>query len=519
MALASQPLSSLHAVVLPPHDVLKAGTRLGRFRIEGIRFRDWFAVTYRARDLQSGSEIALKEYLPIHFAARQTDGTVLPLSTQHAADFIWGRERFVAEAAAMSLVGRTPGLVSVLGTFELNGTAYMAMTARPGSTLAEHLAREGALSPVVVDRMLPSLLKGLERLHAGGLLHLDIRPANIVLDARGQATLLECGGTRAAMAMRVQATPASRTPGYSALELFAAEQTAPPTDIYSLAATLYHCVTGTAPMAAVNRLMDNMVPASLAAAGSYPPGLLAGIDAGLALKVTDRPLTIAAWRKRFEAAGQAKGPVTRHRPASRPLPEVRPATVIPGDAAGIPLPPLATDKLRHLGRTAVLMVSLLVLATAAAAVGGYALRQPTIERAAEERAQAEALQRKAAEAAAREQAAAEERRQAAEAARRQAQARAEAEAEALRRYMSRQTQATAEALRRMEEEAARLEREEKVGAEATARREAEEDWRFDSEAEKARKRAEEQARVEAEALRKAGDDRPRAGQRPRAGTK
>jgi hypothetical protein len=513
-------MSSPQAVVLPPHDALKEGTRLGRFRIEGMRSRDWFAITYRARDLQTGSEIALKEYLPIHFAARQSDGTVLPLSAQQAGDFLWGRKQFVAETAAMSQVGRTPGLVSVLGTFELNGTAYMAMAARHGTTLADRLAREGSLSPVVVDRMLPSLLKGLERLHAGGLLHLDIRPANIILDARGQATLLECGGTRSTMAMRAQAGPASRTPGYSALELFAGEQAGPSTDIYSLAATLYHCVTGTAPMAAVNRLMDSMVPASQAAAGGYPPGLLAGIDAGLALKAIDRPLTVATWRPRFAAASRAKGPVARNRrQVPRPLPEARPATVIPGDAAGIPLPPAATDRLRHLGRTAILMVSLLVLATAAAAVGGYALRQPTIERAAEERAQAETLQREAEEAAAREQAAAEARRQAAEAARREAQAKAEAEAEALRRYMARQSEATAEALRRMEEEAARQEREDKANAAAAARREAEEEGRFDSEAEKARKRAEEQARLEAEALRKTGDDKPRAVPKPRPGAK
>ena len=81
-------------------------------------------------------------------------------------------------------------------------------------------------------------------MHAIGFLHRDIKPANIMVDASGRPTLIDFGASRAAMAERSTTMTAIFTPGYAAAEQFTSAKLGPWTDIYGLAATLYHAITG-----------------------------------------------------------------------------------------------------------------------------------------------------------------------------------------------------------------------------------------------------------------------------------
>src|SRR6185369_9783803 len=139
-------------------------------------------------------------------------------------------------------------------------------------------------------------LDGLEQVHNAGFLHRDIKPANILLDSAGNPTLIDFGASRAAMAGRSTPLTAIFTPGYAAPEQMTSAKQGPWTDIYALAATLYHAMTGKPPASAFDRMLsDSYEPLAQLSPPGFAPGLLVGIDAGLAVAARDRPQTIAGW--------------------------------------------------------------------------------------------------------------------------------------------------------------------------------------------------------------------------------
>ena len=92
---------------------LAPGTRVGKYEILAVLGQGGFGITYLGRDTQLDREVAIKEYLPAHFAARQPDLIVLPRSTQHAENFRWGRERFLDEAKTLARLEDAVGIVNV----------------------------------------------------------------------------------------------------------------------------------------------------------------------------------------------------------------------------------------------------------------------------------------------------------------------------------------------------------------------------------------------------------------------
>jgi serine/threonine protein kinase len=312
------------------------------------------------RDSQLGREVAIKEYLPLALAVRQDGTTVLPRSTSAAEDFTWGRERFVAEGRTLASLQDAPAIVRVFDFLEANGTAYIVMQLLHGETLEARLKRTGPLKAADIDRILWPLLDGLEQVHNAGFLHRDIKPANILLDDAGNPTLIDFGASRAAIAGRSTALTAIFTPGYAAAEQMTSAKQGPWTDIYGLSATLYHAITGQTPPGAFDRMLDDAYePLGKKMPPGFTLGLLAGIDAGLAVRASDRPQSIAGWRPilgQFAAlAGDAT--VVLVRPPEAPSP-----AVVEPVAAGAP----PTARKRGIG---------LWLGAAAAAImvlaGGY----------------------------------------------------------------------------------------------------------------------------------------------------
>jgi len=317
---------------------LAAGRMVGRYEVVSVLGQGGFGITYRARDGQLGREVAIKEYLPLALAVRQDGTTVLPRSTTAAQDFAWGRDRFVAEGRTLASLQNAPGIVRVFDFLEANGTAYIVMQLVQGETLESRL-KQGTLPPAAIDRILWPLLDGLEQVHSAGFLHRDIKPANILLDAAGHPTLIDFGASRAAMAGRSTALTAVFTPGYAAAEQMTSAKQGPWTDIYSLSATLYHAITGKAPPSAFDRMLDDAYePLGKMGLTGFGRGLLAGLDAGLAVRASDRPQNIAGWRPILGQVAASDAAVTALMapPAAQPAVASSPAVASPPAAAPAP---------------------------------------------------------------------------------------------------------------------------------------------------------------------------------------
>jgi serine/threonine protein kinase len=155
---------------------LPAGTRLRTFDIVSVLGQGAFGITYLARDTQLQREVAIKEYLPAALAVRDSGTAVTPRSTEHVAEFMWGRDRFLDEARTLARLGNVPSIVRVHDFLEANGTAYMVMALAEGETLQRKLRSEGRLASPAVNALLRPLLNGLEQVHAIGFLHRDISP-------------------------------------------------------------------------------------------------------------------------------------------------------------------------------------------------------------------------------------------------------------------------------------------------------------------------------------------------------
>ena len=324
---------------------LQLGTRLGEFEVTGLIGEGGFGIVYAAKDHLLEREIAIKEYMPSALASRTAGTQVTVKSERHAETFAAGLRSFVNEAKLLAQFDH-PALVKVYRFWEANGTAYMVMPYYRGRTLRGALAALGARpTEAWIVQFLHPLLDALELIHEQHCFHRDIAPDNILILGNGRPVLLDFGAARRVIGDITQALTVILKPGFAPFEQYASGpemRQGPWTDIYALAAVVYYCITGKAPVQAPSRLMkDTLVPARIAGAGAYSERFLAAIDHALALRIEDRTHSIAQLRDElgFDRADAGGGvPVPgRATPAAAPAP-----TTVPAAATGAATAPATT---------------------------------------------------------------------------------------------------------------------------------------------------------------------------------
>ncbi|MEJ6391854.1 protein kinase [Gymnodinialimonas sp. 2305UL16-5] len=295
-----------------PAGELPAGAELsgGMYRVTNRIAAGGFGITYEARD-NLDRKVAIKECFPAGLALRAGDFTVSAASASTSEPFETARNLFLREARTLAVL-RHPNIVHVQTLFEENGTAYMAMDYIDGRDLQEVIDTDpGLLTPAYVMELTRALLGALDYLHRDApakgkerLLHRDIKPANIRIDPLDTPVIIDFGAARQETKKQSRAAGTFRvvSDGYSPNEFYVAgTEQGPASDLYSLAATLHHCITGAAPAPADERAQkvsngedDPYEPI----AGRFPghdPRLLALIDRALARPMKDRPADAAAW--------------------------------------------------------------------------------------------------------------------------------------------------------------------------------------------------------------------------------
>ncbi|WP_151774145.1 serine/threonine-protein kinase [Streptomyces abyssomicinicus] len=155
------------------------------------------------------------------------------------------RERVIAEARAAARLEH-PGIVSVYDVVEEDGRPWLVMRLVAGRSLAEEVTRAGPLAPQRTASLGLRLLEALATAHAQGVLHRDVKPQNVLLDAEGRPVLTDFGIAVVAGVTRpvTEAGLVVGTVGYLAPERLSGGVSGPESDLWSLGATLYYAVEG-----------------------------------------------------------------------------------------------------------------------------------------------------------------------------------------------------------------------------------------------------------------------------------
>jgi serine/threonine protein kinase len=159
------------------------------------------------------------------------------------------RRRFHREARIAQMV-KHPNVVPVLATGEHQGIPYMALRFIDGLSLEEKLKRDGRLDVADAIRICTGVAAGLEALWAAGMVHRDVKPANILLDERGEAYITDFGLAKDTQAsMLTLPGQALGSMEYMAPEQIRGQSLGAAADIYSLGCVMNECICGRSPFA------------------------------------------------------------------------------------------------------------------------------------------------------------------------------------------------------------------------------------------------------------------------------
>jgi len=284
---------------------LPDGLEIAGYRIVKKIASGGFSIVYLAYDPE-GNAVAIKEYLPSQLALRAPGALAPTVSRPNLPVFRIGLKCFFEEGRALARIVH-PNVVRVVNFFRANETVYMVMAYESGHTLQDHIARLHAKGSRVNETALRQLFNGVcagvREVHANKLLHLDLKPANIYLRSDGSPLLLDFGAARQTINIDAPMLAPMYTPGFAAPELYSKAQALGPwTDIYSIGAAMYACMTRTMPQPVEARKSEDKVDVQLAKLdGSYSPALVEMVRACLALDPLARPQSVFAMQKVLQA--------------------------------------------------------------------------------------------------------------------------------------------------------------------------------------------------------------------------
>jgi YVTN family beta-propeller protein len=245
---------------------LARGTVLAGYRVEALLGRGGMGVVYLAEQERLHRKVALKLVAP-----------------ELAADERF-RERLLRESRLAASIDH-PNVLPIYDCAEADGQLYVAMRYVEGTDLARVLAEEAPLEPARAVELCARVADALDAAHARGLVHRDVKPANVLLSSGGHVYLADFGLTRTASAPgSLERSHFAGSADYAAPEQIEGGPVDGRADVYSLACLLFECLTGEPPFRRDSQLatlwahLDEPPPA----ASRRNPALAGELDAVLA---------------------------------------------------------------------------------------------------------------------------------------------------------------------------------------------------------------------------------------------
>jgi serine/threonine protein kinase len=285
---------------------LPVDTLIGGYRIVRKLSVGGFGVVYLAKD-KSESWVAIKEYLPSSLVTRP-EGELLPRVAEDKLPLYWlGLKSFFEEGRALAQISH-PAVVGVQNFFRANETIYMVMNYLQGATLQEFiltardLKREKIFRESTIRSLFDEILHGLRIVHQSKMLHLDIKPANLMITNSNKAVLIDFGAARQVIHKTQDGSMRPMyTPGFAAPEMYKRDgQLGPWTDIYAIGACIFACMNGFPPSDASSRLTKDKLHLILGRLrGVYSDNLIELVEWCMALDAQGRPQSVFALQKQL----------------------------------------------------------------------------------------------------------------------------------------------------------------------------------------------------------------------------
>jgi len=225
----------------------------GKYEIVEKIGQGGFGIVYRAYHQGLQCDVCIKEFFFRDLCERVENSTQVSIISKSdekikLVDSL--RKKFVKEAQRLAKF-RNQNIIQVMDNFEENNTAYFVMEYLEGGSLEDLIELMGTFDEPKTKRIIMPILDALEAVHEKGLLHLDIKPANIMLRKDQSPVLIDFGISKYMEIGGGYTTtaPIGISKGYAPLEQYGGNVAdfSPATDIYSLCATIYKMVTGITP--------------------------------------------------------------------------------------------------------------------------------------------------------------------------------------------------------------------------------------------------------------------------------
>ena len=308
---------------LLPGTVLRG--KKNSYRIDRVLGQGTFGITYLAYTtatvegdlgrLKTEIQVAVKEFFMGDINGRE-GSTVTTGGSGELFDKY--RHKFARESANLANLNHA-NIVKVVETFEANGTSYYVMEYCGGGSLDARIAECGGLPQGEALRYFGQIASALSYMHSRRMLHLDLKPGNVMLRTGGEAVLIDFGLSKQFTddgEPESSTTIGGGTPGYASLEQANyneddSESKLPVTmDVYSLGATLYKMLTGKRPPVASD-VMNNGLPEQPLRDHGVSNSVIAAIHRAMQPKSRDRYQSVADFAAALDCASEATEAVDR----------------------------------------------------------------------------------------------------------------------------------------------------------------------------------------------------------------
>ncbi len=237
----------------------------GEYEIQRKLGQGGFGITYLALQRSLNRQVVVKEFFMDGYCSREEHTHRMTLATGSDPKLVSSYyDKFLKEARHIAQLEH-PNIVSIISVFEENNTAYYAMKYAPNGSLEGKVHREGHLSEAEATRYILKVAKALRFVHQHKMMHLDVKPANILLSANDEPLLIDFGLSKQydySTGKATSHTPLGISNGYAPIEQYDPEGAgifSPEMDIYALGATFFNLLTGITPQHA-SILANNGIP-------------------------------------------------------------------------------------------------------------------------------------------------------------------------------------------------------------------------------------------------------------------